>query len=486
MSAGLVIDSSFAGLAVAAVGFGALAVERIRGGLRRPDSHGASRWAKSSELRQLHADPATARGAVIGWQGRKLLRLPDEDNLLVFGVQRSGKTSTVVVPSLLTWPGAVVATSTKEELVRLTGGHRSSMGSTHVFAPMDADQSWVSALGLTAAAWNPLSDVTGSGIAAEVADVFTADGKASHSPHWYHSAATLLTGLFLLAHQFEGDLGMVLDFLNSTALAAYAALGKGAGDRAEGILAGFASTPPEEAGSIISTARAALSLWLDDRVVTSTAAKSALPQLDLDTLLDGGGTLYLVAPAEDADRCRPVFSALLGSLLRKATARARASDGILTPRLLLALDEAANFARVPRLVSYVSTGPGQGIQSVLCFHDVAQLRASYGAAGAATIWNNCRARLLLPGQADMTTLELVSQSLGQETVMSRQRSWGRGGSSVSEHRNGRPLMAPDQLRQSTSPILIFGSARPARLQLRRWDQVSQWRDLVEPAVPTAG
>ena len=490
MTAGLVIDGSFAGLAVAVVGFGALAVERLRGGLRRPDSHGSSRWAKARELRQLHADPARVGGAVIGWHGKKLLRVPDEDNLLVFGVQRSGKTSTVVVPSLLTWPGAVVATSTKEELVRLTGHHRASLAPTYVFAPMDANHGWVADLGLTAVAWNPLGDISASGIAAEVADVFTAEGKASHSPHWYHSAANLLTGLFLLAHRFDGDLGMVLEFLNSTGVPAYAALGQGVGGRAEEILAGFATTPPEEAGSIVSTARAALSLWLDDRVVTATAAKSPLPQLDLDQLLSRGGTLYLVAPAEDADRCRPVFSALLGSLLRQATARARTAGGVLHPRLLLALDEAANFAKVPRLVSYVSTGPGQGIQSLLCFHDLAQLRATYGVDHAATIWNNCRARVLLPGQADMTTLELLSQSLGQETVTSRQRSWGKAGSSTTEHRNGRPLMAPDQLRQSSSPILIFGSARPARLQLRRWDQVPQWRGLVnrapEPAVATAG
>lgn len=490
MSAGYVLDGSAAGLALAAVGFGALAVDRWRGGLGRPDSHGSGQWARPRELRQLHSDPTTIRGAVIGWQGRRLLRLPDEDNLLVFGVQRSGKTSTVVVPSLLAWPGAVVATSTKEELVRLTGRHRRSTSPTYVFAPLDPAHAWVTDLGLTATAWNPLGDTASSGVAAEVADVFTADGKASHSPHWYHSAANLLTGLFLVAHHFNGDMGMVLDFLNSTARTAYAALGKGAGDRAEGILVGFATTPPEEAGSIISTARAALSLWLDDRVVHAAAATSPLPQLDLDALLADGGTLYLVAPAEDADRCRPLFSALLGSLLRRATARARAGGGVLDPRLLLALDEAANFARVPRLVSYVSTGPGQGIQSLLCFHDLAQLRASYGTANAATIWNNCRARLLLPGQADMTTLELVSQSLGQETVVSRQRSWSRGSTSTSEHRNSRPLMAPDLLRQSPNPILLFGSARPARLQLRRWDQVPYWRDLVdhssEPAVVTAG
>jgi type IV secretion system protein VirD4 len=481
----IALDGSIAELAVGLVGCAALAIDRWHGVLLRPDSHGTSRWARNRELRHLHVSPAEVFGAAIGWHGNALLRLPDEDNLLVFGVQRSGKTSAVVLPTLLTWPGAVVATSTKDELVRLTGRHRAGFSQVSVFAPMDTDHAWVTELGLRIVAWNPLSDVTTSGLAAELADVFTTEGKASYSPHWYHSAANLLTGLFLVAQHLEGDVGMVLEFLNSTALPAYSALGQLVGGRAEGILMGFANTPPEEAGSIVSTARAALSLWLDDRVAAATAKDAGSPQLDLDALIAEGGTLYLVAPAEDAERCRPLFTALLASLLRRATARARVDGGVLRPRLLLALDEAANFARVPRLVSYISTGPGQGIQSLLCFHDLAQLRAGYGPEGAATIWNNCRARVLLPGQADLATLELVSKSLGQETVLYRTKNWSRGGASSSEARTGRALLSLEQLRQSADPILIFGSAPPARLQLRRWDQVPKWRPLVARAVSSA-
>ena len=36
-------------------------------------------------------------------------------------------------------------------------------------------------------------------------------------------------------------------------------------------------------------------------------------------------------------------------------------------------DEAANFARIPRLAGYASSGPGQGIQLLLCYHDLAQV-----------------------------------------------------------------------------------------------------------------
>ena len=314
------LDGPGAGMAGGLLAVGVLAWDRWRAVGRRLDSHGDSSWASRRDLRALHADPRQVNGAVIGWDGADVLRLPDEDNLLVFGVQRSGKTSTVIVPTLLSWPGAVVSTSTKEELVTLTGRNRAGRGpAVQVFAPMDSDHGWVHSLGLLPVAWNPLSDVTTSGLSAELADVFTAEGKASHSPHWYHSAANLLTALFLVARHLEGDLGMVLEFLNSTVLASYAVLGTQVGGRADGMLLGFSRTPPEEAGSIISTARAALSLWLDDRVADATAKGSPLAQLDLDSLLTSGGTLYLVAPAEDAERCRPLFTALLGSLLRRAT-----------------------------------------------------------------------------------------------------------------------------------------------------------------------
>jgi len=467
--------------ALSTLAVGTFSWERIRALTHRPDTYGDSRWAGGRDLRGLAARPSDVDGAVLGWHGNTVLRLPDEDNLLMFGVQRSGKTSTVVVPTLLHWPGAALATSTKDELVQLTGRHRALQSAVRVFAPLDTDVEWVTALGLEPVAWNPISDVASAGGAAELADVLTAEGKASRSPHWYLSAANLLTALFLVAQSRGGDVALVLRLLNATPLFAYGGLGDEAGGRAVEILHGFAATPPDEAGSIISTARAALSLWLDDRVVAATAAAGALPHLDLDRLLSAGETLYLVAPAEDAERCRSLFTALIGALLRKATSRARSTGGVLIPRLLLALDEAANFARVPRLASYVSTGPGQGIQSLLCYHDLAQLRSSYGPDAAATIWNNCRARLLLPGQADPSTLELFSRALGTETVVDTVKSWSRSHTQTSQSHHGRPLRSVDQLRRSEAPILVYGTARPARLTLRRWDQVPEWKALVDRA-----
>jgi type IV secretion system protein VirD4 len=448
-----------------------------------PDSHGASRWARSHERRRLGhlSKPASMHGdgIVLGWHTGRLLESPAEDNVILFGVQRSGKTSTVVVPTLLGWGGAAVATSTKEELVALTADHRAAIGPVFVFAPLDRDHSWLNRLGLQPSTWNPIQAVDSCGSAAELADHFTSSGKHGHSAHWYLAAASLITGLAVCERERGGDMATLLARLNRTALVEYAGLAKVVeNQRASDLITAFALTPDREAGSIVSTARSSLSLWTDERVAAATTTSSERA-LDLDRLLNDAGTLYLVAPAEEAERCRPLFSCLLLSLLRLATGRARVQGGVLSPRLLIALDEAANFARIPRLAGYASSGPGQGIQLLLCYHDRAQVEASYGAEAARTIWNNCRARLLLPGQGDIKTLEQFSRAIGDETRVFQARHSDRWRSGSSEQRVGRPLTSVDELRRQGGAVLVYANAPPAQLELRRWDQVPAWRRLVE-------
>lgn len=365
-------------------------------------------------------------------------------------------------------------------MVSLTAAHRRATRPVFVFAPLDRDHTWIHNLGLHATTWNPIHAVDSCGAAAELADHFTAAGKSGQSAHWYLAAASLIAGLAVCEHERGGDMRSLLSRLNRTPHGEYVGLSGVVEDKtASEMLLAFAQTPGKEAGSIASTARSSLSLWTDERVAAATAATDTA--IDLERLLIEGGTLYLVAPAEEAERCRPLFSALLLTLLRRATSRARSLGGVLEPRLLIALDEAANFARVPRLAGYASSGPGQGIQLLLCFHDLAQVEATYGQEAARTIWNNCRARVLLPGQGDVKTLELFSRSIGDETRVFRAQHSDRWRSSSSEQRVGRPLATLDELRRQHQAVLVYANAPPAQLALRRWDQVPAWRRLVPSA-----
>src|SRR5487761_949161 len=262
----------------------------------------SSRWAGWRERKRLgritRPEHAAGDGIALGFLGRRLVQSPAEDNVLPFGVQRSGKTSTVVVPTLLTWSGAAIATSTKEELVRLTACHRTRLGPVWVFAPLDRDTSWTAEYGLQTSTWNPITSISDCGSAAELADHFTAYGKAGNAAHWYLAASNLITALAVFAKERGGDMSTVLIALNRTAQSDYAELSKVVADvHAADLLMAHALTPDREAGSIASTARSSLSLWTDERVADST--RTGPDPLELDRLLSDAGTLYLVAPAEE-------------------------------------------------------------------------------------------------------------------------------------------------------------------------------------------
>src|SRR5713101_1900637 len=84
-------------------GLGARRLTRLRATLVNQAVDRAGEHARLG--RPARADHLLGDGIVLGWHRGRLLQSPTEDNVILFGVQRSGKTSTVVVPTLLGWLG---------------------------------------------------------------------------------------------------------------------------------------------------------------------------------------------------------------------------------------------------------------------------------------------------------------------------------------------------------------------------------------------
>jgi type IV secretion system protein VirD4 len=146
----------------------------------------------------------------------------------------------------------------------------------------------------------------------------------------------------------------------------------------------------------------------------------------------------------------------------------------LDPPLLLVLDEAANIAPVRDLDTLASTGAGLGIQIVTVCQDLAQLATRYGSERSRTIANNHRAKVLLSGVSDMSTLDLISglageQALREETMTHDLRDGRRTRSSSTVFRRLAPA---DELRRIPpgDGVLVYGHLPPVRLRLRPWFQ----------------
>jgi type IV secretory pathway TraG/TraD family ATPase VirD4 len=98
-------------------------------------------------------------------------------------------------------------------------------------------------------------------------------------------------------------------------------------------------------------------------------------------------------------------------------------------RLLLALDELANVAPLPRLASIVSEGGGQGVLTLACLQDLSQARSRWGASAEGFL-SLFPTTLVLPGIADRATLEMLRHLAGRELTPSP---------SVQRDRRGRAL-----------------------------------------------
>ena len=341
---------------------------------------------------------------------------------LVIGPPGSGKTQSVIMPSVAYAPGAVVSTSMKAEVLAATQVARSLRGKCWLFDP---GGSTVPA-GVIGLRWNPLCDVSdwdsARSVAARLTGPARAGAGASHEgDHWTDRAETWLSVLLYAARLStqEGDLA---------ALARWSINPTGAGPECEAILivagqdgdegAGIAATllgsllavPDRERESIASTLGRIMNIY------TSSAALRAgiSPNFDVHAFVRSADTVYITAPVDRQRDYAPLIAGFLESVRLAQYHRRQAVDlgsETQTVPVTFVLDEAANTAPIP-LPNVVSEAGGQGMHLVVAFQDLSQARARWGHAadGFLTLFPE---KLILPGMNDRATADMLSKMSGE-------------------------------------------------------------------------
>ena len=408
-------------------------------------------------------------------------------SVAVVGPTQSGKTTALALPAILGWPGPVLATSVKTDLVRDTLAWRSRRGLVWCFDPSGAT-------GLASSTWSPLgSAASWAGarrVAADLTEVARGPGTTADGEFWYATAAKLLAPLLFAAAASGRSMLDVVRWVDTQEVAEVADILEGATrPGAEQALQAARATwlrDDRQRSSVFTTAETVLEPFAEPVSAPPARPGPAPPDIDPGCLLAGSNTLYVCAPAHDQRRLRAVFSALVKEVLDRAFARSARLGRPLSPPLLVVLDEAANIAPLVELDGLAATCAGHGVQLVTVWQDVAQITARYGAR-APTVLNNHRARLFLSGTADPSTLDQASHLVGDEDVVVPSETRGDAGRSTTSARVQRRLLPPDALRclAPGTGVLVYGGLPPARLRLRPW-----WEDPVLAArggpAPTTG
>jgi type IV secretion system protein VirD4 len=386
---------------------------------------------------------------------------------LVIGPTQTGKTTGLAIPAILEWQGPVLATSVKTDLLRDTIDARAARGQVKLFDPLGCT-------GLESSSWTPLIGCQTWAGARRTAAWLT-DGAAasrrglSDADFWYASAAKLLAPLLLAAAISRRTMADVVTWVDTQEAGAIEDALRDHGDQlAIDAFGASIERDTRQRSSIYSTAETVLEAFADPDVLNHSRTAG----IRADELLDGGHhTLYLSATAREQRQLRPVFVALIESVIEAAYRRASAAGRPLDPPLLVVLDEAANIAPLPDLDVIAATGAGHGVQLVTVLQDLAQAHERWGRDRADTIVNNHRARVVAGGAADERTLEYVNRLLGETEVRQHSSTTGEPGRhSTTTSAGYRPLAPANVVREAPTgtALLLYGNLPPAWIRFRPW------------------
>ncbi|HUZ09739.1 MAG TPA: TraM recognition domain-containing protein [Acidimicrobiales bacterium] len=440
-------------------------------------------------LRAVHAASRAAGGGIYlgegvdGWAWSGPGR-----STLVLGPSRSGKTSSLVIPNVLSAEGAVVTTSTKPDVLRATAALRSGRGSALLYDPSGSIEL---PPGVTRVGWSPVTASSSWDGALLNADTMVRASRPVGGPgvgspvdsHWVERASALLAPLLHAASIADEPMSTVLGWVDrhqgADALDTLANR-PGAHRAATDLLAGILATDHREQSGIWSTASGVLAAYRSSSALASTEP----PFVDADSFCAGSGTLYICATGRQQQVLAPLVVGVLGEI-REAAYR-RASSGAGSPPVLLAIDEAANIAPIPDLPAMVSEGAGQGLLTLVCLQDLSQARARWGpqAEGFVSLFGTT---VVLGGIADIPTLQTLSSLAGDEerrtrTVGSAQGGDGRVHPSFSDSAVTRRRLPMDAIARGRpgSALAVDARNRFGWVALSPAHLSSPWRELLGP------
>jgi type IV secretion system protein VirD4 len=439
--------------------------------------------------RDKQGRPFVAGGHAVG--------IADDRHMMTIAGSRSGKGRAAIVPNMLHYPGSVLATDPKGELATMTARRRAEMGqSVHVLDPFGVASG---AAVKFRAGFNPVASMREDKLiedAALITDALVV--MAGKDPHWDESSKALIQGVLLhlrTSPAYEGKRSL---------LTLRELVGKGAADgnkeqapsgfsmaalakemrenaAAEGVIqtaaADFFDRPPNERGSVLSSARRHLN-FID--LFRTDLGRTALekPGLELNALKTKATTIYLCLPARHIGTCNRWLRLFVNLTLQNMETMGGPLPGGVP--VLCVLDEFAALGHLKQVEDSAGQIAGFGVKLWPILQDLSQLKALYETRWETFVGN--AGVLQFFGNNDLTTLEWLQKRLGRTSIeavrksdISTRASMTSSGESRSTETHD--LLGIDEAARLFSrddpklrQLVLWGGTRPLVLQRAFYDQ----------------
>jgi len=461
--------------------FGALAVICTIGGLvlsfpKALNSHGSAKWADHPRMKRLgylkkHKD---ILGAVFAktTDPRKTglyFTNAEQPHCLVSAPTRAGKGVSVVIPTLLTFDGSIIALDVKGELFDLTSRARRNKGDrVYKFSPLAED-------GRTHC-YNPLDEILASPAERRftearrlAANLIVAKNKGAES-FIDGSRDLFAAGIMAVIERETPSIGAIYDLFSQPVekTELFSKLAEETNSReAKSIFNNMAANDLKIITSYTSILDdGGLKLWADALIRAATSKSD----FDITTLRKDPASIFLVVNPNDLGTLAPLMRLMFQQIVSTLQANLPTKDEVF--EVLFLLDEFKSLGQLATIETAITTIAGFGGRFLFVVQSLANISDLYGKGGKENILGNSGVQAFM-ATTDTETPEYLSRAIGDFTRKSRSKSWSTReltGSSIQEREEGSRLIRPEEIRllpDDEIPILVKGQS-PLKLKKVRY------------------
>ena len=194
--------------------------------------------------------------------------------------------------------------------------------------------------------------------------------------------------------------------------------------------------------NVISTALSRLNEFLDSEMEQIICYD---PAIDAEQFVREKCAIFLILPEENPTTYF-MASLFIQQLGRELISIADAAGGQLPKRAVFAMDEFGTFPKIASMDMFFSAIRSRRVQLIPIIQGYTQLYKNYGEEFAKVILDNVQVTLAGGFSPTSSTAKIISEALGDQTVMTGSVSKGSKEPSQTLSMSKRPLMSADELK----------------------------------------
>jgi type IV secretion system protein VirD4 len=482
----------------------------------KPEStHGEARFATLPDLKKAGLLKQTPESILMGKYKGRYLWLGGAQHVITISPTRSGKTTSVAIPVLLSYKQSMVVLDLKGELHKATSGWRAALGQDiRVWAPYDENGN--------THRFNPMTTLAGMKPDKRIGEIQTISAilypdQPGGDPFWTSQSRAAFTAFtsFLFERwdqKVAQHLATAQDLPNINASPDYPSFERvlrfSSGESMDGtkalldvllkdsayaymspqtrtVFGNLAGLAEQTFSSVIASMQAPLQQFLSPILAAATNASD----IDVTTLRKSLTTLYVIIPTNKLDESAKLLNIFFSTVIGDNLGKQLGEEPDINYQMLMLMDEFTAMGRVDVWAKRISIAASYGVRDLCIVQSRAQLRAAYGDHDAENFITNHGAQIVFAPR-EQSDANQYSEMLGYKTVRKEHRNTSRGNGSrqvsTSHTEERRALLLPQEIKElpGDEELIFYEGCKPIRAR-KNWffkDKMFKERAGVAPVV----